>query len=435
MKVALRKTSLGDPWAWMMWAQAAVIWLGLAAGCMFADLKKEIREETFSYGLYGRVVGISRAEGDVIVLLYASKDDGLQLARYALPDDTGTFSFIVTPGTYLLAGFEDRNFNQRHDPGEPAGAWGLPDEIVVSAGVKTEARKNALKDLDLELNSGPFPVTAAAASVDNIQQMANSLFKMGQLAAWDDPIFDDEHGSTGFWKPMTFLKQHGAGIYFMQPFDPEKIPILFVHGANGTPRGWEPMAAHLDRKRFQPWVFYYPSGLRLDQVSTALNEMVKRMQIDYGFTRMGVVAHSMGGLVSRSFILKHLLDDGLGTVRVFVSISTPWGGVRMAAKGVEHAPQAIPSWHDVAPQSEFIDRIFSDPLHPNVPFYLLFSYRGDCSLFMANNDGTVEVSSQLDLRAQDDAAAVWGLDDDHVSILSSKKAIAYLNQAIESAFE
>jgi hypothetical protein len=44
-------------------------------------------------------------------------------------------------------------------------------------------------------------------------------------------------------------------------------------------------------------------------------------------------------------------------------------------KGVKQAPQAIPSWHDIAPQSEFIQRIFADPLYPKVAqFLLLFSF-------------------------------------------------------------
>jgi hypothetical protein len=53
---------------------------------------------------------------------------------------------------------------------------------------------------------------------------------------------------------------------------------------------------------------------------------------------------------------------------------------------------------------------------------------------MANNDETVEVSSQLDIRAQDDAAAVWGLNETHMSILTSKRTAEYMNRAIERAF-
>ena len=48
-------------------------------------------------------------------------------------------------------------------------------------------------------------------------------------------------------------------------------------------------------------------------------------------------------------------------------------------------------------------------------------FKGDCSLFMANNDGTVELESELDYRAQTDADEVVGLNEDHMSILQSKE--------------
>ena len=149
---------------------------------------------------------------------------------------------------------------------------------------------------------------------------------------------------------------------------------------------------------------------------------------------MGVVAHSMGGLVSRSFILKHLVGEGKGTIKVFVSFSTPWGGVAAAAEGVEHAPEAIPSWLDVEPKSKFIKKIYADSLKPAVPHYLFFGYRGDCSLVMANSDGTIEILSQIDMRAQDDAVFVRGQNEDHMSILESKQSAEYLNMALGAAF-
>ena len=48
--------------------------------------------------------------------------------------------------------------------------------------------------------------------------------------------------------------------------------------------------------------------------------------------------------------------------------------------------------------------------------------------------GTVEVSSQPDTRAQDDALAVRGLDEDHMGILFSKQTQTYVNQALWAAF-
>ena len=406
----------------------------LLTGCMFRDLKKEIAEEKISFRLYGRVENIAQAESHVYVLLYAQTEGKMQLERFILPDDDGTYAFFITPGFYMVAGFEDQNNNHRHDPGEPAGAWGSPDKIVIAEKVETDEEKKALADFDFKLTPGSFPLDNVVASVENNANLASSLVKLGQMAKWDDPAFDQENADTGFWKPMTFLKEQGNGIYFMEPFDPDKIPILFVHGAAGTPRAWKTLAESLDPERYQAWVYFYPSGLRLDLISTALNKIINQLHADYSFERMGVVAHSMGGLVSRSFILKHWLEDSKGTDKVFVSFSTPWGGVATAAKGVEHAPEAIPSWRDVDPKSEFIKKIYAHSLKPAIPHYLLFGYRGDCSMFMANSDGTIEILSQIDMRAQDDAVFVRGLNEDHMSILESKKSAVYLNMALDSVF-
>jgi len=86
------------------------------------------------------------------------------------------------------------------------------------------------------------------------------------------------------------------------------------------------------------------------------------------------------------------------------------------------------------PKSGFIKKIYANSLNPVILHYLFFGSRGDCSLFMANSDGTIEISSQIDMRAQDDAVFVWGLNEDHMSILESKRSAEYLNMALNTAF-
>ena len=406
----------------------------LLFGCMFRELRGEIEEQKISFRLYGRVVNMAQSKGHVYVLLYTQKGDNIQLDRFVLPGDDGIYAFLITPGTYMIAGFEDQNNNRRHDHGEPAGTWGAPDRIVVAGNLAADSDKKVFGERNIKLTPGRFPLENAVASVENNANLASSLVILGQQASWDDPLFDQENADTGFWKPITFLKEYGVGVYFMTAFDPDKIPVLFVHGAAGTPSAWKALAQGLNTNRFQPWVFFYPSGMRLDTLSTALNKIIKQLHADYGFQHLGVVAHSMGGLVSRSFILKHTVKDGNDTVKVFVSFSTPWGGVATAAKGVEHAPEAIPSWYDVEPKSDFIRQIYVNSLKPMIPHYLFFGYRGDCSFLMANSDGTIEILSQLDMRAQDDAVYVRGLNEDHMSILESKRSAEYLNMALESVF-
>jgi uncharacterized alpha/beta hydrolase family protein len=394
-------------------------------GCAFYDLKKEIEMSDKTFGLAGKVATPSSRKEPVLVLLYSEKKE---IIAYTLTQDTGHFSFLAPAGTYYLAAFEDLNNNLSQDSGEPAGFFGRPDRIVMPSSADSGSRLH----LDIRLTEENLSARKFETAIDVQKHKAGALAKFGQITTLDDQIFNQENGSTGYWKPMTFLRDFGVGIYFIEPYSPDKIPILFVHGANGTPVGWKPIIAQLDRTRYQPWFYYYPSGFRLGDISRALSNILIRLHDTYQFNTLYITAHSMGGLVSRSFIMKNVFESQKSFVKLFISISTPWNGHGAAAKGAKQAPVAIPSWHDMTPDSEFIRGIYKRPLPAGVRFYLFFSFRGNCSLFMNNNDGTVELSSELDYRAQADAARIFGFDEDHDSILTSQRVIKKYVRILES---
>ena len=82
----------------------------------------------------------------------------------------------------------------------------------------------------------------------------------------------------------------------------------------------------LDRTRFQPWFFFYPSGLPLEQSAAVLSSILEVAVQDLGLHRVAIVAHSMGGLVAYSAV-SMLCRDGLPDwLALFVSIATPYGG-------------------------------------------------------------------------------------------------------------
>jgi len=404
----------------------------ILSGCgTFRDLKRESAEIEQTYGLAGKITRPSAPRGSVIVMLYSLKEGKNEIVEYTIATDTGNFTFYKPNGTYYLAAFEDLNHNFSHDPGEPAGYFGAPDTIVLPPKERASTGKNELLNLDIRLKNTDLFLSGFPATVD-AQKISHSTFvKFGQITTLDDKIFAHENGSTGYWKPLTFLRDFGVGVYFLEPYDPNKIPVLFIHGALGSPEGWKTMVEQMDRTKFQPWFYYYPSGVRLDKTGFALNEIIKKIHQVYPFKKLYVTAQSMGGLVARSFIMKNVFDDKQDYIKLFVSISTPWNGHRLTAKGAEHAPAAIPSWYDMVPESEFIQKIFQNKFPADLKFYLLFSYRGDCQLLLKNNDGTVELSSELDYRAQNDATQVYGFDEDHGSIVYSPMFIEYYNRILK----
>jgi pimeloyl-ACP methyl ester carboxylesterase len=220
----------------------------------------------------------------------------------------------------------------------------------------------------------------------------------------------------------------GPGIYFLEAYDPGRIPVLFVHGALGSPQDFASLIDRLDRGRYQPWVFFYPSGARLSGVSDLMSQLVTRLRLRLGLRALVVVAHSMGGLVARSFILKHHDQAREDPVKLFVAISTPWGGVESAELGA-HSPIVVPSWRDLAPTSEFLHRLFFEDsrkgprprrLPPGLAFHLIFGVL----------DPEKSLASAVRWEAVREAADRWPLAYGHDDILESPEARTVLGEIL-----
>ncbi len=395
------------------------------SGCGLLELKNELVELKATFGLNGKIYNLSCEGVPTVAILYKAESDRIEIFDYSIPDPTGHYSFLVPEGVYYISAYEDLNRDFTYKEGERYGYANQSKSIQVVASGKGVQ----IHDIYLEHTSGYRRDLPAVIDISTLS--GKSWIKVGVITDLEDPLFVQENGYQGYWKPFTFMRDIGIGIYFLEPYDPDKIPLLFVHGANGTPIGFKPILEELDRSRYQAWFYYYPSGLRLDAMAYALNELVKSLQEDLDFREMVVAAHSMGGLVSRAFIRKNAIEDRETYVRKLIALSTPWGGVKTAQMGVENSPVVVPNWYDVSPDSDFIKYIYEKPLPDHVEFYLLFGVRGNCSMMMANNDGIIEIASEIDYRAQNDAVQAFPFDEDHDSIIASKRVIERFHQLLE----
>lgn len=106
-----------------------------------------------------------------------------------------------------------------------------------------------------------------------------------------------------------------TGLYTLEPYDPDRIPLIFVHGLISTPRMWRNVINELEtdpvlRSRYQCLVFGYPTGnpplysaLRLRE------ELGKFYQLHPGAPSAVLVGHSMGGILSRAQITTIRRED------------------------------------------------------------------------------------------------------------------------------
>lgn len=386
------------------------------------------------------------AEGPLIVIL-ARLEDGERLVGVdsfvrRLP---GPYVFVVAPGRYQVGVYEDRNQNGLLDPGERTRANRDGPVLEVGPG------GHATDDVILAANATSPPEVAAPVNVLDI--VARTPQEQRDFSLWalsvqgevcedlSDPAFGPAAGVRGLWQPMDFLVAGEAGIHFLEPYDPDRVPVLFVHGISGYPQEFTTLIDSLDRERFQPWFYAYPSGFALEGVSSHLAAILDRLDVQYAFDDVAIVAHSMGGLVARGALFKYWDETGEPDVKLFVTLSTPWGGAT-SAESADRAPIELPPvFADMAPDSDYLRWLFyrdeagrvPKPLPRGVVHHLMFGFhmsgRGRTAA-----DGSVTVASQARLEAQEQAASVRAFDRGHVEILSAPEAVERVNRLLAETF-
>ena len=126
----------------------------------------------------------------------------------------------------------------------------------------------------------------------------------------DNPKFREQTNSTlGLLDPHKTEKLRG--IYMLEPYDPNRIPVVMVHGLWSSPLTWMPMFNDLRsfqelRRNYQFWFYQYPTGqpfwISATQMRSDLFELRRTLDpnmSDPVLDQMVLVGHSMGGLVSR----------------------------------------------------------------------------------------------------------------------------------------
>ena len=396
----------------------------ISGGCTLIKLNQDVKESLASTILVGHVSTASPGKGPLVVAAYSIDHGKKEIAHYTILHESGEYELMVAPGNYYVFAFWDKNSNLIYDEDEPAGQYGSPKIVSVPPGgvvlqIDFNIPENGTK-IDL-----PYGFQISQVRPEKLQSRL-----AGAIVGLDDELFADENGKKGFWEPTEFYKEFGGNIYFLEKYDPNKIPILFIHGAGGTPAGWKYFVDNIDRTRFQPWFFYYPTGARIKSMSYLLYWKLFNLQIKYKFNEMYITAHSMGGLVARSFLVDY--GQPFPYVKLFISLATPWGGDRMAELGVKQSPAVIPSWIDMQPEGEFITSLYRTKLPETTAFYMFSGHRGGRNPFQSNNDGTISLSSILDLRPQAEAKMNYTFNEDHASIVFSREVLAQYNTIINT---
>lgn len=405
----------------------------IVGGCSIMGLRQDLQAIQQTSLITGTVTVTPPTDKPICIALYREVPGQTKkvLDAYQVIYQRGDFAFRRPPGDYYLFAFEDANEDVAFQNDERVGWHGNPTLLQAQPGVNFEGLQIVLRSPEEARRELP----QLYADMTPRAPLKIDSRHLGEIEALDSPRFAPETGPLGMWEPIKFLEEYGAGLFFIERYDATKIPVVFVHGMGGTPRNFRFYIDNLDRTHFQPLVLHYPSAMRLPLLADGFAKYLAELQIRHRFNDLIIVAHSMGGLVSRGAI-NRLTDEGKTFVSLFVSISSPWNGHPGAASGVEYSPAIIPCWYDMAPGSPYLQSLRETRLPAGLHYYLLFSHRGNSSMLAGeNSDGTLPIASMLDPGMQETADKVFGFNETHTSILSSPEAAERLNRILAEVAE
>ncbi len=350
-----------------------------------------------------------------MILAYPVDSKNIKFRDFVILGKSSEFMLYLPAGKYLLLLLRDSNNDDLFEKTEITGVFQNGNPIHLQEGdvVNSITLQKKIEGIPL---SDEFQIMLDQQS--NFYQAEN-----GQTRRIYDAVFSRDNADVGIWSPSRFMSSFGANLYLEAPYDPGKIPVFFVHGSNGSPQDWVYFRIRLDKTRYQPVYFYYPSGMRLPLIAKILNEQLWNFKKKTGFKQAGLVAHSMGGLITHELLTTHGLEEYRKLFKLYVTFATPWSGFESADKAMDTAPIKLPFWTDVASRSMFLKKLMNKSLPEEIDHYLFYGKADKISQGRA-----------LDERAMADVRGRFAFHVDHETILSNRDVFRKFRDLLDSTF-
>ncbi len=219
----------------------------------------------------------------------------------------------ATPGVIPGRGVAMVRF--RPNPGGDAANY-PPEGLFVPVALTADAETGPDGALTITLRAVEGGALSAGGWADASGQAYLRLLERTRL---------NQESARGFRDPSK-LRVHGNGIYLIEPYDPDRIPLLMIHGLRSNPSIWRDLTlAVMDdpdlHARFQVWHAFYPTGVPPFYIASKARErfrgLVARLDpsgTDMAHRHVAVIGHSMGGIVARALVTD---DDGALWDRTF----------------------------------------------------------------------------------------------------------------------
>jgi len=153
------------------------------------------------------------------------------------------------------------------------------------------------------------PLRVHAVTVDSRTVPLAGNFAAANALAYKTTADRGPFALAGFALPSMMIDK--TDIRLLEPYQPGKIPVLFVHGLLDDPFMYNDMMVALNRTpgfldRYQIWVFRYPTGITFLRSAALLRSKLRDANTtfdpsgqDPALRNMVIVGYSMGGLLCK----------------------------------------------------------------------------------------------------------------------------------------
>ncbi len=409
----------------------SLIVAGLAvSSCAIKDLKENLDAAKQEYGYFKGQANGADDGSNVLIGLFRRDETGMSIANSRTVSSGENFYILVSKADYSVLAFSDLNGDFAYQPGEPAAR---NDDPIINwfsdMQLQDRVDYDALQIEQIELTSTAVLDQKIDLSLPALQKETKAAENFLRVVSWGDEQFSAENATRGLWEPIWFEKEIGYGLYVLKEFDPTQKSILVVHGIDDTPRVFETLVNAIPAD-YQVLLFHYPSGFSLEYTSYALNEVLDEIIRRYQIPQLDIIAHSMGGLVSKGMLYQ--ADEALRErLHLFISIASPFGGHASAAIGTKWSPVVAPVWWAMAPDSQYLQVISSLDLSQGPRHHLIYSFSHETGGKNEGDDGVVTVKSQLTASAQRNATALYGIADNHKGVTNNPCTVALVTAILQ----
>ena len=266
--------------------------------------------------------------------------------------------------------------------------------------------------------------------------------------------------STPYYQ-ISFLETPNSQI------DTNNIPLLLIHGIHGESGYFDgQFENNLESKGYDVWKFYYPNDQKIVYSASLLSDSLQYVNSQYIPNKVNIVAHSMGGLVTRAYMENMASDpnnyayDYQENVNKFVMLGTPNNGAFIAnhvrsvgslgvacdalneilGRFVTGTPFVVvspdePAYEDLSIGSQFLWDLNSKNISKQKDTLILAGQQDiiPCVLFEADNsDSIVSVASASKI---DDEIPLLILNKNHITLYKRLGGDIRLWDVMKTAFQ